>query len=246
MSAESDLKHQRAATTLASDAAVWLRRNRSIAAMGDGDEPLAVHDYGPDVPWIWYTQLIQGPNIKFGHLVMRPGCYRHAYAAVSDFQTDDGVHWVLCGASDHPLNRDAPLAVHVQMHNLVHEATHCIDFTRSGHKPRAFQAEDIRDLRRRYYDRPHELNAFFHQGLYLFMRDLEMVKASLSRYEPDDSAGRRQHLLHTLYSDAYWCIRFMGSLSRCNRKRVIKRVFRLFEILLPATTSRAILGMTVS
>jgi len=210
--------------------------------MEDGDEQLVVHDYGPDARCIYYTQRIEGPHIKFGHLVMRPGCPRYAYAAVNGFQMDDGLHWVLCGASDHPINRDTPLAAHVQMDNLVHEATHCIDFVRSGHKPRGFQAEDVGDLRGRYYNRPHELNAFFHQGLYLFMRDLEMVKASLSRYELDNRTGRRRHLLRTMYDDSYWCVRFMNSLSRRNRRRLIKRAFRIFEVLLPDmmsyTTSR--------
>lgn len=233
MTVETDLDYQTQATALALDGVAWLRRNHSLRAMQDGDETIMLHDFGPEVDRVWYTQAVTGEHVKFGHVVMRAGHPRHAFAAASDFLMEDGMHWVMCGVSDHPSGPDDTLAAHVHDGNMVHEATHCIDFQRSGHKPKGFGAEDMSDLGSRYYNRPHERNAYFHQGLNSFLHDLDMVRFNLSRFGAQDRGGRRRYLQRALWDNSYWPSHFIRGLTRRNKRRFLRRAFRLFAVLLP-------------
>lgn len=233
MSVTTDLDHQVQATVLAFDAVAWLRRNHSIRAMNDGNEMIVFHDFGLGCDRVWYTQAITGEHIKFGHVVMRPNCLRYAFAAASDFLMHDGLHWVMCGVSDHPSNADITLAAHVHEDNMVHEATHCIDFRRSKYKPQGFRAENMYALHR-HYNSPHERNAYFHQGLYSFLGDLNMVMFNLSCLSIHDRSGRHCYLLRILMDGSYWPCNFVRGLTRRNRQRLLRRAFRLFAVLLPS------------
>lgn len=233
MTVETDLAYQAQATALALDGVAWLRRNHSIRAMEGSDETITLHDFGPEVDRVWYTQAVTGQHVKFGHVVMRPGRLRHAFAAASDFLMEDGLHWVMCGVSDHPSDPDGMLAVHVHEGNMVHEATHCIDFRRSGFKPKGFRTQDMSDLRGRYYNMPHERNAYFHQGLHSFLRDLNMVRFHLSRFGAENRGGRRRYLQRVLWDGSYWPADFVRGLTHRNRRRFLRRAFRLLAVLLP-------------
>ena len=232
MSVKTDLAYQAQASALADEALAWLRRNHSMRAMELGDEAIVRHDFGPHIDQVWFTQPIVGDLFKFGYLVMRPGCPRHAIAAACDFLMEDVLHWVICGVSDHPAGPDDTLAAHVHEWNMVHEATHCIDFQRSGYKPDGFRTVDMHDLCSRYYNRPHESNAYFHQGLYAFLRDMDMVEAKLARFAAQDRNGRRRYFHSALWNGSYWPSEFVSSLNPRNKRKFMRRVFRLLPTVL--------------
>lgn len=91
MSVEADLEYQAQATALAIDGVAWLRRNHSFCTMELGSEDIVLHDFGPQIDRVWFTQPVVGGHVKFGHVVMRPGCPRYAFAAASDFLMGDGM-----------------------------------------------------------------------------------------------------------------------------------------------------------
>ena len=233
LTVETDLEQQREARELALKAADWFHHNPSLTALDEGTESILGHDFGPSVDRVWYTQALDGDHVKFGYVLMRPGVSRYALAASSDFEMANGLHWVLCAVCDHPTRDDDPLAAHVHLDNLVHEATHCLDFRRTGHRPQPYQREDAADLRGRYYNTPHERNASFHQGLFSFLNDLELVKAHLALFKPSDTSGRRRVLLQALFGGAYWRGDFTAGLTARKRRRLRRRAFRLFAVLLP-------------
>jgi hypothetical protein len=202
--------------------------------MDAGSEPITGHDYGDRARHVWYTQRLEGPRVKFGHMVMRPGVPKFAQAAVSDFLLEDGsLHWVLCAVSDHPSSLDAPLGSHVYKPALVHEAAHCLNFTSSGHKPLSFQAHHADDLASHYYNTPHEFNAFFHQGLFLFLADLEMIRSLYCRIRTSGRYARNQFFSRLLYGDGYWPIFFVNGLRGKYNRKLRRRCFNVFDEYLP-------------
>lgn len=231
MTVQTDLNFNARAEALADQALAWIAKNRSIHAMDSGDETIVLTEYAD---CILYTQKPEGNGIKFGHLVMRSGHPRAANAAVKDFPTTDGsIQWVLCAVSDCTDSEMDELAQHVSNSTMVHEATHCLDFLRTVHRPEPFESSHMSELTSKYYNTPHEYNAFFHEGLYSFLRDIDLVKMRLKQI-PQASTYRRKHLLRQLIAnDSYWQVHFVNGLRGKYRRKFIRRCFRLFDELLP-------------
>jgi hypothetical protein len=234
MTLETDLVFNWKASELADRALAWLAVNHSIAAMDAGSKSITKHDFGDRADRVWYTQRLEGPGIKFGHLVMKPGVLKFAQAAVCDFPRGDGsLYWMLCAVSDHPSSLDAPLAPRVCKTILVHEAAHCLNFTSSGHKPLSFQAHHADDLASYYYNTLHEFNAFFHQGLFLLLADLEMIRSLYCRTRNSGRYARNQFFSRLLYGDGYWPIFFVNGLRGKYNRKFRRRCFNVFDEYLP-------------
>ena len=228
MSVETDLELNKQADTLATSAMQWLSQNKTLLAMDQSSENIRQYDC-PD--YKIYVQETHGPKVKFGHLIMREGIPRGANAAIIDLGTIGGTGWALCAINDHPASTSSELAQHVINSTLVHEATHYLDFVRTHHKPVSYKDADANDLRRKYYTKPHEFNAFYHEGLYCFLRDIGSIVIQ-------QQVGSPIALRH-LTNDAYWPLHFVNGLTPRYWRKLIRRYARTYLHLLAADKNRA-------
>jgi len=243
MTVRSDIEANKAAELIADAGIQWFRQNRSVAAMEAGYEPIVGYDVPRD-GFICYSQPLVGPAVKFAHAVMRPGIPRFANAgarllpfelpakgALKAMAPPDG-QWTISAFSDHSSDKNDLLAPYLTESTLVHEATHVIDGRRGcRHRP-GFNESDRADLANLYYSTPHEYNAYFHQGLFAFLRDLPLVAANLRhravRAGPGgERACVRSGLLQTLARGSYWDIHFYFGLNAAYRRKFLRRFFRL-------------------
>jgi hypothetical protein len=235
MTIETDIAFNKKACDLADEAAAWFSANGSLAPLDTGPEPILLVDFGDNAPdRVWYIPSLDREGMKFGYIVMKPGYRRFAEAAVSDFAREGKpTEWVLCAVSDHPEKADSLLPKHVTRPFLIHEATHYLDFTGSTHKPDPFKSVHADNLGRYYYNTPHEFNAFFHQGLAIFIADLEMQRHLYARIPGRLFASRAQFFYRLLYGDGFWPIHFVHGLNRRYRRKMIRRFYRIFDHCLP-------------
>jgi hypothetical protein len=234
MSIETDLAFNQRACEIADQASAWFAANGSVDAMDNGPEPICGTDCGDRAPdRVWYTQVMNKDGVKFGYVVMKPGFPRLATAAVSDFYPENERIWAVCAVADHPADRHTPLAPHVFKPDLVHEATHWLDFTTYGYKPVAFQIKHMDDLTSHYYNKAHEFNAFYHQGLYQFLADLHLVEPFYRRSLLAGRPTRNQFFSHLIQNDAYWPIHFVHGLRGTYARKFRRRCYRLFDRYLP-------------
>ena len=227
MTVESDFEFNERAAAIASDAMAWLNRNRSIEAMDNGDEPIHLHDYPESGERIWYTQdLMHSDTIRFGHVILRPNIERTCLAAVSPFQLPDRTVYVICAVSEYPASRTDILGAHVQETSFIHEATHALDFQRQGFVPKPFHADDIYDLGKRYYNLPHEYNAYFQQGLNRLIRDKQAVIGEVEYLKARGHFHPIRYFTRQLFSGRHWSFDFTAHLNSRYREKLLRRALR--------------------
>ena len=170
MTALSDLETNDEARVIAESAGEWLERNRTLGAIDKGSEPFVCIDNineSPDRVFYLPADMQSCPeNLRFGHIMMRPGFTPFGKAAVTPYGFERRLVCVICPISAFTADPEAILAPDVFEASFVHEAAHVLDFRRFGQLPRPYHTSDRDNLRKLYYNLPHEFNAFFHQGLY--------------------------------------------------------------------------------
>jgi hypothetical protein len=140
MSVETDLELNKQAETQAASALQWISQNKTLLAMEQGRENICQRDCA-DCKIL--VQWNDGPDVKFGHIIMHEGKSRTANAALLDLGTVGCEGWALCAISNHPTSTSSELAQHVINSTLVHEATHYLDIMRTHHKPVSYKGSSV-------------------------------------------------------------------------------------------------------
>ncbi len=233
MTALSDLEANDKARVIARLATDWLARNSSIESMDASADPISCFDdpdQNPETIFYFPTDLsAASDNIQFGYIVMRPGRAAFAKAAVVPYEFDGRFVYIICAVSESPANRTAILAHSIGETNFVHEATHVLDFMRFRRLPKGYRTSDRNDLKRLYYNLPHEFNAFFHQGLDQFRKDLDLVNGELDWAAKNQRLAFKQHIIRKVLYSGYWDDGFTMALNKRFRRKLLRRVFRLLS-----------------
>jgi len=231
MTVLDDIRLACRASDIADQALDWFKKHPSVEFMEREDIPVTPVDFGDATDRIWYLQNdLLDRTLNFGHAVMRPGEKRFAEAMVNNFSTPGGpISWVIATLSDHPDHPEDLLGTHVTKLELVHEAAHFIDFTRTTFLPKSFQQEDYENLPYKYYNTPHEYNAFFVQGLFMFLGDIGMVRLRLRRAALSPRYSRKRALSQIIRNGQYWQAHFVNNLNPKYARKLFGRCFRVFE-----------------
>ena len=225
MTGKTDIQTNREALEIAHRAMDWVDKFPTIGAMEGHQDGFALIDR-PEFPYIAVVQFESDNEVKFGHIIMREGKHPHAKAGAMDVYHPDGtVTWVILGYSPHTEDRTLQLAQHLKMDSLVHEATHVIDGLRTAWRGARFSEAQMSNLSK-YYCSPHEFNAHFHQGLFLFLNDLDRIRFSYQQIS-FQSSGRIAIIERALIE--YWSGHFLGHLNRKYARKMRKRLWKVID-----------------
>jgi hypothetical protein len=238
MTTETDFTANDAAEEIANQAFTWFMANRSIQAMIDSLD-ITIRFESPLEDCRYHTQPLNELDIRYGHIIKNQGVKRCSRAAakrlspnqplLEEIHYNSKEHWILCSVSEHPPNNTDDLTIGLTHSILVHEAIHILDGKQGYITHGGFQNEHMGNLQEKYYSTPHEFNAYYHQGLYAFRRNLPRIKVILSRYNNQNSPKiqKKNQLRRMLYDGIYWEGHFLMGMNNKYRRKFIRRYMKL-------------------